>query len=682
MKKMILIILLSLLIIEGVAQNRVVTGRITLFNRNSENLYGISVYADDAPSVVTTPGGFFTLEFSTKKAGSKITIVVDKKGWIVLNNEETVTRIPDSPSEQIDEITLCRSEDYNEAIKTLQFYQELQKNAKKEFEIDRIRLEKKIKNADSDAAAAKEELVALKAKYELQKKINEEISRELNSSKSSSISLEALVEENFIKYHNLDSALNVLDDHTIDNIFKNAKQELDKTGLILANNNYILKAQLYISKSELKKAEKYFLKAYENDSQNIKLLEELGNFYILQNETEKAIELYKKALANCSSDKEKAYILNVLSTLYLSVLETDKSVELLDQSIGLYTNLAKVNEDKYMPFVASQLMLKKALYTSNASSDNLSRFNCNDIFEKLVKIDSSRYLYYSIIAKIQSGFTKKTDDTTLYYLDVINSLNKVQNKSLESFQLLHAYTGLLECFELARIGNATKRRNQLDSVLKELTLINFPVDYSTNLTTIIPNMEEVEPLEVKLSDPVTYIPMYSGVLQTATQMYIGLNMFSNKDKVVGLYEKLETELRKAFNLNPDRYKGLLVMNIGTLAVAYSANHNFKKAFALSEESLNLSDEMIKQKDLDGYRYLKAIQLINASSVCFYSLVYQDSNKGIKRKGKNDVKDAIRILKTLKRKNKINTKIFQTNIRVAKRQKKQFHKIWLARLVLN
>jgi tetratricopeptide (TPR) repeat protein len=695
MKHLVLIFIMNLFAFEAISQttsqNKTVTGKINLFNQRSATYdNNISIYPDDATVVHPNPGGFFTFNCTTKIAGEKFSIVVDKKNdksiWVVLETDKLTQRVPNKSSDLIDEIRLCREEDYKAAIKTLPYYQDLQKIAQQEFEAEKSKLEKKIERADNNASELKIELDNLKAKYELTKKNNEEVSITFSKTSSSDINLEKKVAEEFEKYKNLDSSLKVLDDKIINKIYQTVKQNGNKLELTQANTNYITKAHLYISKSDFTAAEKYFLIAYNNDNNNLQLLTEIGNFYVLQNQAEKALIVYNKALSTCTSDNERAFIQYVLSILYFSTLQNDRSIELLDKSIESYSKLAQIDEERNLPFIGVSLVFKKALYPSgNSKANTPAERNPTEIFKKLVEKDTSRYLSYLALCQIQDGLLQiqlQNNESTPQYPTVINSLNGMPNKSSESFHFLQIYASVLNCLELAKAGNNPDCRNQIDSILYSLTEINFPTDYSTNLNSIIPNMDYIESMESKLADPINFIPMYSSLLQTSASIYSQLHTFSSKDKVIAAYEKFERELRKAFLLNPERYRSLLTMNLGNLGVFYASNKDFKKAFVLSEESIQLSNALIAKNDNDANNYLKAIELMNLSSVCFYNLVYAENNKEIKKKGKKNIKESIAILKRLNRKNKVSTSVFKINLDTARKIKKQYHQVRLARMVYN
>jgi hypothetical protein len=691
MKHLVLIFIINLLALEAISQNRTVTGKINLFNQRSATFNDISIYPDDASVVHTNPAGFFTFTCTNKIAGEKFSMVVDKRNdksiWVVLETDKLTQRIPNKFTDPIDEIRLCREEDYKAAVKTLPYYQDLQKIAKQEFEAEKSKLEKKIENADSNASELKIELDNLKAKYELTKKNNEEVSITFSNTSNSNINLGKKVAEEFEKYKNLDSSLKILDDKIINAIYQTVKQNGNKVELTQANTNYITKAHLYISKSDFTAAEKYFLIAYNNDNNNLQLLTEIGNFYVLQNQAEKALIVYNKALLSTHiSDNEKAFIQYVLSILYFSTLQNDRSIELLDKSIESYSKLAQIDEERNLPFIGVSLVFKKALYPpGNPKANNPAERNPTEIFKKLVEKDTSRYLSYLVLCQIQDGLLQiqlQNNESTPQYSTVINSLNGMPDKSSESFHFLQIYASVLNCLELAKAGNNRDCRNQIDSIMYNLTEINFPTDYSTNLNSIIPNMDYIESMESKLADPINFIPMYSSLLQTSATIYSQLHTFSSKDKVIAAYEKFEMELRKAFLLNPERYRSLLTMNLGNLGVFYASNKDFKKAFVLSEESIQLSNALIAKNDNDANNYLKAIELMNLSSVCFYNLVYGENNKEIKKKGKKNIKESIAILKRLNRKNKVSTSVFKINLDTARKIKKQYHQVRLARMVYN
>lgn len=360
----------SFLTISFAQGNNTLSGKIDLFNQGNDNYFNIRIDAINAPTAYTDESGMFKLQFNDKKAGATVRLSVHKNGWNVADQNSLLVQIPDNPNEIKTTITLCRPNECDEAL--LSLYVSLRNIFEKRFKLKEAEYLKKINSLEKDIIEKQKIQASLIAEKKLLKLNNENLSRLFNNNLFTTSSLNDEVQNSLIKYSIIDSALLILNDQRIDQIYKQALLSGKKNEIEAANNNYLLKAQLLIGASKLPDSEKYYLKAYEHDSKNISLLTELGNFYIIQNQYTKALQLYISALTSAESEKNRAYIHNVLSILYLITFETDKSINHLNQSISTYRKLAIINEDKYSPFIGTQLIVKNSFYNLDNKSKHSS----------------------------------------------------------------------------------------------------------------------------------------------------------------------------------------------------------------------------------------------------------------------------------------------------------------------
>ncbi|MCR9253239.1 MAG: hypothetical protein NXI20_22695 [bacterium] len=682
MKSIPLLLFLTLLFQISLSQNNTIKGKVDLFNPRSDSYYNIRIDAIDASTAYTNESGLFTLTFNSKKAGAPVLLNVSKKGWQVADSKSLELQIPDNPNNINNIITLCRPEECDQAIMSL--YAPLRDIFETEFRIKEKILQSRINELEQDINERKVLQASLISEKALLKANNENIYNLLRTPDLNAVSsLNEEVKMALLSGKKIDSVLLLLEDNRINQIYQKALVSEKTNEIKAANKNYILKAQILIGVSEFDQAEKYYNIAYEQEEENTDILAEYGNYYVIMGQYQKATRLFENALKVTESNKTKAYLLKTLSELYLVLFEIDKSLNYLNQSIEMYQELAIFNENKYNPFIGSQLIIKNAFYGSKSELATKDFDETITIFKDLSKQDPKKYLPYLTIAQIQkllSHLPNKNDDLII---EIEETLNKIENKSTTSFTLLNIHFLIIKGHYGLINGGLRESKAVIDSSLNLLSEINFgPTNY-TLIKTISPNVDSLFSLDDKMLEPTYFVTYYSGLLTYAAYLKTLTSRFGNKDNLISCYKKLESGLRSGYDYNPSRYELLLIYNISNMSTIYASNQEFTKAFELSKEAVQNATEITDQTKIDSYSNLQATTLVNAATVNLQYLIFMENDKTIKKEGRNYAKQALRIFKNLKKKNKNQIVTTNFNIKATRKIKKQFFINYkIARLVYN
>lgn len=312
------------------AQNNLLRGMVTYRNSGSKPIEGVKISSFGTNAVYSNSSGLFELKFASKTAGDKVTLIVQKTGMDIVNTHDLEeVYIRKNPDDFI-RVVVCKSGEREQHA--LQYYDIITNNINRKFTSKLNSINKKLDllNETSDENAEEKKIFLDKIKQ-----LEEERDKLLNQAESLAKRLadtdldqaSKLAKEAFKHFENGDikKAIETLDDESLDQALETAVQEREKAQekLFEAENaiqqsidNYLTKAKFCIADSQFEEAEKNYEKAISADTTNYWNIKSFAGYLNGQNQYEKAIIYYHKALLLANTDYQTASILTSLGTVY------------------------------------------------------------------------------------------------------------------------------------------------------------------------------------------------------------------------------------------------------------------------------------------------------------------------------------------------------------------------------
>jgi tetratricopeptide (TPR) repeat protein len=360
-----LIILLELVIFcfinqvyYGIDKGCTLRGIVTLQNSGGRPVQNVNINVFGAKPTTSDSFGMFRLVFAAKKPGDRVVLIVVKKGMEVVNRNELKVTLSSKPDDVQVRIVMCKIGERDKYAR--EYYDIAEQNINKNFE----KIFKEIKNRNITIEEKNKKIAQLeedkKAALAQIKDLSETFAK-IDLDQASRLYKEAFA---YFTKGEIDKAFATLDDAKIEEAVCQAREEKRKAdeSIKKSADSYVLKAQLSIIKLRFAQAENYFKKAIRLDPYNIINVGTYANFYLGQNQYNKALSLYKKALTISRDKYDRSITLNNMGNLYSDTSRFREAENAYNEALKIRRELAEKNKNAYLPYVATSLNNLGLLY--------------------------------------------------------------------------------------------------------------------------------------------------------------------------------------------------------------------------------------------------------------------------------------------------------------------------------
>ena len=306
---------------------------------NGPSLARVTVSASGANRTETDADGNFELLFPNKQPGETVRLVIQKAGYVVVNDVQLQLRLPREADGDPVIFILCESSVREEWAR--QFYR-LKSIEAIEAEYARKALEA---TADELAQLRRERDQALAAA----ERTAEELAR-LKVGDASELYQEAM---RLFLDGGIDEAIEVLDEETLRRDTAAAQEEKEK-----ANQNWLLRARFLVTQLRFDDAERTYKSAIELAPNSFDLMLAFASFSQDLNRFSQALPAYKHALEMARRGGNSAHVamtLNNLGILHRDQNRMEEARQAYDEALEIRRQLAATNPDTYLPDVATTL---------------------------------------------------------------------------------------------------------------------------------------------------------------------------------------------------------------------------------------------------------------------------------------------------------------------------------------
>ncbi len=342
-------------------QNNLLRGIVTYQSSGSKPVEDVEIKTFDANKAYSDNAGLFELRFNSKKEGDKVRLMAIKDGFEVVNSRDLEEVFIRSNPDEMVRVVICKAGE--RAQQALQYYDIIVTNINRNYDIKLNELNSKLDQLQSSVGGNQEEqrifldkIRDLEEDKEQLVKQAEELAQKMADTdldQASELSKKAFV---FFQEGEIKKAIETLDDEQMDQSLKTALEERDKAANRLYEaedaiwqsiNNYMTKAQFCKADYQFEEAEKNYLKAISADSFNYYNIYEFASFLEQQNQFDRSLEYYRKALENTYGDYQTASALMGIGGVYLEKKDYKNALSSLENVLQLQkkVHLEYENED-------------------------------------------------------------------------------------------------------------------------------------------------------------------------------------------------------------------------------------------------------------------------------------------------------------------------------------------------
>jgi len=289
--------------------------------------------------------GIFTLEFPQKQPGEAVRLLVNKAGYVVVNDVQLELELPAKAEDK--ELTIILSKEVDREEMARRFYRLKSFDAIEETYRKRV---KELEDAQQATAAA---LTKLHQDRDQAKSAAEKASEELAKNQAGQSSELYRQAKRLFLEGKIDEALKLLDDEKLRQSVAQAKQALED-----AVQAWLLKAQLLTTQIRFEGAEKAYLQAIEIGPESFEAHIAYGRFNQDLNRFEKARVAYGWCLEwarKNGKNAEAAVTLNNLGLLDRDQKLMDEAQKEFQEALKIERELAREDPDTYLSNVAGTL---------------------------------------------------------------------------------------------------------------------------------------------------------------------------------------------------------------------------------------------------------------------------------------------------------------------------------------
>jgi len=594
------IVFAALLVLLPTAAFRAQAAKLKGIVRVNEELVGLPVpdveisAVDGANPTKSKTNGTFTLEFPNKQPGDMVEIVVQKPGYVVVNDVQLHRRL--LPRDSAETLTILISREADREEMALRFYR-LKSLAEIKQTYQKRLKELEAKNQANAAALAKLRKDRDHARTTAEKlaeesaRLKPEVTPELNK-QALSLFLDGKVDE----------ALQLLDIEKLGRVAESARQRKAEADREIAGvvQSYLLRAKLLATRFRFDDAEKTYQAATATAPDSFDAWHAFGDFSQDLNHFPKALEEYLHALELARKDGTNANVakaLNSLGILHNDQNRMDDARMAYDEALKIYRDLAQKNPDISLPDVAMTLNNLGLLHRDqNRMDDARKAFDeALKIYRDLVQKNSDTYRPELAGTLNNLGLLhhdqNRMDDARKVFDEALKIYRDLAQKNPDTYLSCVALTlnnlGLLHR-DQSRMDDARKVFDEALKIYRDLTQKN----------------------------PDTYLSYVAGTLNNLGVLHSDQSRMSEARKA---YDEALTIRRDLAQKNPDTYLSYVAMTLNNLGLLHSDQNRMDDARKAYDEALEIFRDLA-QKNPDTFLPYVAATLNNLG------LLHRDENR--------------------------------------------------------
>ncbi len=615
MKKILLLIIFFILSNNVISQtkNNLLRGKITEQNSGNRVVAGVQVRAGSANATVSDIDGEFTLTFNKIPPGGETVLSLSYKDWVVVNEKDLITKLPDNPNKQILKLYMCPE-------------QLLAQNRRKYYEISEKQIVAKYtkmlselnRERDDFAELAKqlddERDASLKSAYELANKFSH-----YNFDDRSEIQKQAF---NEFKKGNIEKAIQILESVNSKHIIANAKKSKANADSTISQNIKMLvfQADLYVLASQFNKAEITYKIAIDADTTIFDNVFSLASFYDIQNSFDKAILWYKKALKIAKNEQQYSTVLNNLGNIYSDKKYYSTAELVYKRALEINERLALKNPQIYEPDVAMTLINMGILY--RAKYDYKMAQSC-----------------YIRALEIYDRFAVNDPENIKSHLAIIfNNLGVLYSAMNDVRAAIDAYKKALDIREELAAKNPQSHEPEIAAILSNLGELYVDKNDYVAADSVCKRAFEIYERFAN-SNPQTYEPYLAVILNN-----LGI-LFKNKNDYLAAksaYNRALEIRERLANINPMAYELDVAETLSNLGILYRDMKDYQGAESTFMRALEIYKRLAESNP-------KSYQIEVATTLYSLGLLYKSwfrasGNMSYREKGLNCVLKSKKALK--------------------------------------
>jgi tetratricopeptide (TPR) repeat protein len=570
-----------------------VKGIVTEQNSGNKPIAGVQIKALGSTPEQTDNAGLFQLVFTSKKPGDRIIVSgIFKKGYEIVNKDVVNNwLIPGNPGDKT-KIVMCPEGLI--AKNTLKYYDISLDGLTKGYQNRIKELQKERDKAQIDAKTFGEQAKALADQFENQQKQLEELADKFareNFDDCSAIHRQAF--EAF-KSGNVGEAIRILESVNSENEIAKAKAQKEQgekmetegkdwqtqADSIIQQNirKLMFQVKLYITEFRFEDAEKTIEAIANSDPANYEYTSDYANFLRYQNNHEKSLLMYNKALTLAKTDFELSDALNALAVIQKDIYQYDLAETNYLKSLAIYRKLVVNAPGEHETELVRLLNNLVVLYNSMEQLDKSEAYSKEaiEISRELAKKDTEKHqddLARSLSTYANSQIRKKQYDKSetnfLEALNIYESMNQTDSMLYRqeiSYCLNNLGTMKFEigkfneaevCFlkhqeiinELAKENPVAWKKDQIRALANLASIYVFTKQYDKAENSFLEVIQNCR--EMAKTNPVVYKPILATALSNMSYMLSQLNQDQKAEasfiKCVDIYRELVTTYPSAFS---------------------------------------------------------------------------------------------------------------------------------------
>ena len=586
--------ILAVFLLAVVAQARAATVKGTIIVNEvggapMANVQIIDSAHTGGPWASGTDGGF-TLDYPQRYAGQRVRIVVNKEGYVVVNDVQLDLALPDDPNTNPLQIIICKEADREEMAR--RFYR------LKSFDAIEETYQKHLKELEDMQQATAAALTKLQQERDQAKSAAEKASEELAKSQpgqSSELYQEA---KRLFLAGKIDEAIKLLDDNKLRSSVAEAQRRREEAekAIQAAVQAWLLKAQLFIVQFRFDEADKAYLQAIDAAPDSFE-----ANFtYVFFNGN---LKRYEKAVTACSRclelarKGEKTYdlalALNEMGLLDIAQNRMDDARQAIEEALRIGHQQAEKNPESYpyQSFVALTL-------------NNLGMLDTRQN-----RLEEARQEYEEAL-KISRELAQKSPET--YQVFVLASLNGVGMLDITQHRLEEAQKSYEEALEIERKPAEKNPGAYLPELALELNNLGVVQSDQHRLEEAQSSYEEALGTYRKLveKNPEADLPNLARVLNNLGVVQLEQHRL---EEAQSSYEEALGTYRKLVEKNPEADLPNLARVLNNLGVVQLEQHRLEEAQSSYEEALG-TYRKLAEKNPEAYLPNLALALNNLGAV--------------------------------------------------------------------
>jgi len=403
LKLRVLLISLFLSTATLAAQNNILKGIVKIQSSGSKPLAEVKISSFGAQTVRSNANGLFEITFSQKRPGMRVSLIVSKPGYEVINIEQVKScLIRDNIEDKLVIVMAKEGERDKEALRhyNIMIEYDNEKSAQQELKLKAQIARKNID--DSKIANLKEQLYQLREDRNKWLRKAEELAPQM-----ASIDLDRasdIVRRAYHLFNNgkIAEALQILEDNELNKNLELAIKSRDaaknrlvdtKTNLDKCIESFVVKARFSIASREYEMARKAYMTAFTADSTNLERSQEILDFLQIINRQDLAIKILQSNLRHTKDIDAQWDLLNSLGSNLTSNRDYIMADSVFSQALLLGNSDQDISAEKKRQLMLETTRGKANLYLQSGNSkaaDAMKKVLKNA--QDLIGTDSVRYL--------------------------------------------------------------------------------------------------------------------------------------------------------------------------------------------------------------------------------------------------------------------------------------------------